>query len=108
MTESLSAVAAELLHQARTGTSGRAGRALVGGAGLVLRQTAMALLAGEELAEHASPGEATLQVLEGEVELRSSGVVARGAPGDLLVIPDQSHSLAAITDSVVLLTVSRP
>ena len=40
-----------------------------GGHEHVLRQTLIALRAGSHLDEHASPGEATLQVLHGRVSL---------------------------------------
>jgi quercetin dioxygenase-like cupin family protein len=39
--------------------------------------------------------------------LRAGDVVWKGSPGDLLIIPDERHSLAAMEDSVVLLTVAK-
>ncbi len=70
-----------------------------------LRQTLIALCAGQQMAEHENPGEATLQVLEGRVLLRAGEVSWNGSVGDLITIPDARHSLDAVEDSVVLFTV---
>ena len=70
-----------------------------------LRQTVIALRAGEELSEHENPGEATLQVLRGRVLLKACDVSWNGSAGDLMTVPDALHSLDAVEDSVVLLTV---
>ena len=103
---SLTALADELSAAAKDAKNGRAARTVHGGADFALRHTVIALAAGHGLDEHESPGEATLQVLRGDVRL--IGVVSgelRGVAGDLLTIPDERHSLAADADSVVLLTV---
>ena len=102
---SLQDLADELLVKAREARSGRAAQTVYGGAGHLLRQTVIALLSGQELAEHDSPGEATLQVIRGRVVLRSHEDSYEGAVGDLLVIPPQRHALAATEDCVVVLTV---
>ena len=104
---SLTTLADELLATAKEANSGRAARTVHGGAGFSLRQTVIALVAGRGLDEHESPGEATLQVIRGEVRLEcvTSGTIP-GVAGDLLTIPDERHSLDADTDSVVLLTVA--
>lgn len=94
-----------LLEAARASASRRAATTLYGGHGAVLRQTALALLAGAELAEHASPPEATLQVLAGSIRLISGERQWRLAAGDLAPIPPERHSVAADEDSVFLLTV---
>ena len=76
-----------------------------GGHEHVPRQTLIALAAGQSLEEHANPGEATVQVLQGRVKLTSGGEMWQGSPGDLLIIPDALHCLEAIKASAVLLTV---
>ena len=103
---SLTTLADELHAAAKEANAGRAARTVHGGAELTLRQTVIALVAGRGLDEHESPGEATLQVIRGDVRLEgvTSGSLP-GTTGDLLTIPDERHSLAADTDSVVLLTV---
>ena len=106
MNLSLTVLADEQLAAARTTGSGRSAHTVHGGHEHVLRQTLIALTAGSGLAEHNSPGEATLQVLRGRVRLTAAGGSAEGAAGDLLVIPSQRHSLEAIDDSAVLLTVA--
>lgn len=102
---SLIALARHELEQAREASSGRSAKTVFGGHEHQLRQTLIALRAGEGLAEHENPGEATLQVLEGRVTLKSGESSWNGSPGDLLTIPDGLHSLDAVEDAVVLLTV---
>jgi quercetin dioxygenase-like cupin family protein len=102
---SLTSLAAEQLAQARTVHSGRASHTIHGGHALELRQTVVALASGRELAEHDSPGEATLQVLQGRVRLNAGDDTWDGGQGDCVTIPSHRHSLLALEDSAVLLTV---
>lgn len=99
-------LAEEHLASARATQTGRSALTVHGGPGRRLRQTLMALVAGRSLAEHDSPGDATLQVLRGRVRLVAQDQSWTGAEGDLLVIPDARHSLHADEDAVVLLTVA--
>ncbi len=103
---SLPTLVDETLARARQATNGRAAHTLVGGHDRVLRQTLLALTAGTGLAEHGSPGEATLQVLRGRVRLRSGGDEWAGAAGDFLLIPPARHALDCDEDAVVVLTVA--
>lgn len=103
---SLTGVADQQLATARSSSSGRAAVTVHGGREHRLRQTVIALRAGERLGEHDAPDEATLQVLEGEVALHAGTDTWRGQPGDLVVIPPQRHDLEALTDAAVLLTVA--
>lgn len=105
MTSSLADVAQAQLAVAQGASSGRASATVYGGHEHALRQTVIALTGGQELQEHESPGEATVQVLQGRVELRAGDDVWSGSAADLLVVPATRHSLAALEDSVVLLTV---
>ena len=102
---SLIALARHELGQAREASSGRSAKTVFGGHERQLRQTVMALRAGEQLSEHRNPGEATVQVLDGRVLLRSGEVSWNGSVGDLMTVPDGLHSLEAVEDSVILLTV---
>ena len=104
---SLDALAREQIEAARGASSGRAARTVYGGHEHVLRQTVIGLCAGYSLAEHQNPGEATLHVLRGRVRLISGDTTWDGRTGDLLIIPEASHSLEAIDDSAVLLTVAK-
>jgi quercetin dioxygenase-like cupin family protein len=105
--ESLPALQRHQLEHARSAPSGRSAQTVYGGHEHVLRQTVIALRAGSALDEHESPGEATLQVLEGRVTLKAGDTSWNGSPGDLMTIPDARHSLDAVEDSVVLLTVAK-
>ena len=102
---SLTAIARQQLASARTANSGRSAHTVYGGHEHQLRQTLIAMTEGTGLDEHESPGEATLQVIEGRVKLANSEASWEGSPGDHIVIPRTRHSLQALTDSVVLLTV---
>ena len=102
---SLVATAREQSKKARAGTQGRAAQTVYGGHDRSLRQTVIALNAGSTLAEHENPGEATVHVLTGRVRLDGQRTSWEGRPGDLLVVPQERHSLAALEDSAVLLTV---
>lgn len=104
---SLEAQARELLEQAATSAGGRAAQTVMGGHERVLRQTVIAMLAESELSEHVNPGEASVYVLRGRVTLRAADQTWEGRDGDLLIVPDAPHSLHAVQDSAVLLTVAK-
>jgi len=101
----LPALARQELAKALAASSGRSASTVFGGHEHRLRQTVIAMRAGESLADHANPGEATIQVLQGRVLLRFGEVSWNGSPGDLLIVPDGIHALDAVEDSVVLFTV---
>ena len=101
----LGSLAEDLLARARDTGSGRAAHNLLLGQRHVLSQTMIALLAGHELAEHDSPGEATLHVLAGRVTFRNGARERDLSFGDLLPIPPERHAVAAVEDAVLLLTV---
>ena len=104
---SLEALARELAGQATAAGGGRASRTVIGGHEKVLRQTVIAIVKDATLTEHANPGEASVYVLQGRVVLTASGQGWEGREGDLLIVPDAPHSLQALQDSVVLLTVAK-
>jgi quercetin dioxygenase-like cupin family protein len=101
---SLAALAREQLEAARREPSARAATTVIGGHERALRQTVIALTAGAELADHDNPGEATLYVITGRVELRAGGDTWQARTGDLLEIPPARHSVHALEDSAILLT----
>lgn len=104
---SLTSLASEKLAEAQKSHSGRAAHTIHGGHTHQLRQTVLALLAGHDLSEHDSPGESTLQVLQGHVRLTTDGEAWEGKAGDYLVIPAQRHAVHAVEDAVVMLTVMK-
>lgn len=101
---SLQALARELISDAAQSPASRAARTVFGGHEHAMRQTVIALSADAALDEHENPGEATVFVLAGKVELRSGEDSWQGAQGDLLIVPDAPHSLHAAQDSAILLT----
>lgn len=97
----------EHLKRAANASTGRSAQTIFGGREHTLRQTLLALTAGTELAEHESPGEATLLVLHGRLRLHSGGESWEGQAGDLIVIPPARHSVTALEDTGFLLTVAK-
>lgn len=104
---SLTALMRHQLEIAKGASSGRSAQTVYGGHEHILRQTMIALRAGTKLQEHENPGEATLHVLHGRVTLIGPEAQWNGSPGDLMFIPDAAHSVEAVHDSVVVLTVAK-
>lgn len=104
---SLTAQVRQQLTAAHQASSGRSAKTVYGGHEHTLRQTLIALVSGQALAEHENPGEATVHVLHGRVRLAAGSVNWDGSPGDLLIVPDSPHRLEALKDSAVLLTVAK-
>lgn len=104
---SLTAAARQQLNAAKAASSGRSSHTVYGGHERVLRQTVIAMIAGQLLDEHENPGEATVQVLQGRVRLGAGEDSWEGSPGDLLIVPPARHTLHALEDAVVLLTVAK-
>ncbi len=104
---SLDALATQQLELAAAHGGRPAADTVVGGHERVLRQTVIAMLAGSELGEHENPGEATVHVLRGRVRLSSGSASWDARTGDLLEVPDARHSLHALEDSAILLTVAK-
>lgn len=103
---SVEATVRDLLKRARDG-SGRAADTVIGGHERVLRQTVIAMVKGATLSEHENPGEASVHVLAGRVRLATRDASWEGRAGDLLEVPGSAHSLEALEDSAVLLTVAK-
>lgn len=98
--------AAAVLAEARASKSGRAGHTLTPGAGAALKQTLLALTGGTVLADHESPGDATLHVLSGTVDLTAGDTTIRLRTGEYSPIPPMRHGVTSIEDAVVLITVA--
>lgn len=96
--------AQQLLERARGSSAGRASHMVVGGPQTEMTQTLIALAYRSRLDDHENPGEATILVLEGEVELGTDEESWTVRKGEILEIPDARHHLSAKTDAIVLLT----
>lgn len=104
---SLVATVRHQLEHARTASSGRSATSVYSGHERVLRQTVIALRAGERMDEHENPGEATIYVLHGRIALTAGEVTWTAMTGDFLVVPQQRHALEALEDCAILLTVAK-
>jgi quercetin dioxygenase-like cupin family protein len=102
---SLDRLVTELFDRARDTHSGRAAHNLLAGREHPLSQTVIAMVAGHGLAEHDSPGEATLQVLRGRVRFTAGASSCELGAGDFLPLPRERHSVDALEDAVLLLSV---
>jgi quercetin dioxygenase-like cupin family protein len=102
---SLDTIGHDQLEEARRSTNGRASKTLHHGHRL--HQTLLALTAGTRLAEHQSPGDATVQCLRGRVVLNSGSDSVAVPAGMLVDVPSRRHDLVAEEDSLVVLTVAR-
>ncbi|BAU97056.1 cupin domain-containing protein [Corynebacterium suranareeae] len=95
----------ELMEKAAQAHSGRAThvfRAIPKGS---LSQVLLALRKDHELSEHENPGEALLHVLKGRVRLVVGDQSIDLGEDDHVVIPQHHHSLIALEDAAVFLTV---
>ena len=104
---SLEALATQQLELAAAHNGRPAADTVVGGHERVLRQTVIGMIAGTELGEHNNPGEASVHVLRGRVRLICGDNSWEGRAGDLIKVPDGRHSVQALEDSAILLTVAK-
>jgi quercetin dioxygenase-like cupin family protein len=104
---SLDALARQQVRMAASAAGHHTADTVYGGHEKVLRQTVIGMIAGARLAEHENPGEATALILRGRVRLWAAELSWEGSRGDLLILPDHRHSLEALEDSAVLLTVAK-
>ena len=79
-------------------------------AGLVhrgpLRLVLFAFEAGSELPQHRAPGHVIIHCLRGELDIEAAGAQERLSQGEALFLdPDVLHSVRAVTESDMLLTV---
>ncbi len=64
--------------------------------------------AGQELSEHTAPYDALVHILDGEAEVRISGVSHLLAAGEAIVMPaNEPHALRAVKRFKMLLTMIR-
>ncbi|PKQ14516.1 MAG: LuxR family transcriptional regulator [Actinobacteria bacterium HGW-Actinobacteria-8] len=103
----LTALAAEHLAAARAASHGRSSTKIIGDHAKILRMNLIALKEGAVLQDHESPGEATLMVLQGQIEFRAGEKSVTLDAGNLIEIPPMRHGLTALADAVVILSVAK-
>lgn len=63
---------------------------------------------GQELSEHTTPFDALVHILDGQAEVRISGVPYSLVAGDAIIMPaDEPHALKALVSFKMLLTMIR-
>jgi quercetin dioxygenase-like cupin family protein len=102
----LDLAATELLEQARSVAAGRAARTLTPGSGATLKQSLLALRAGSRLQDHVAPDATTLLGIRGTGVLHHDGERVTLTDGIWASCPAGRHTLEAVSDTVVLLTVA--
>jgi quercetin dioxygenase-like cupin family protein len=102
----LDLAATELLEQARSVAAGRAGRTLTPGSGATLKQSLLALRAGSRLQDHIAPEATTLLGIRGTAILHHGAERVTLTDGIWASCPAGRHTLEAVSDTVVLLTVA--
>jgi quercetin dioxygenase-like cupin family protein len=103
----LHAAADGLLDEARQLRAGRSARTLTPGPGAPLKQTLLALTAGQRLQDHVAPGPTTLLGIRGTAVLSGDEHAAVTLnDGVWASCPTGPHALEAISDAVVLITVA--
>ena len=103
---SINSLSESQLAVAASADSGRGSVTVYGRRGARLRQTIVAMSAGRVLAEHKSPGDASLLCLQGRVLLRAGDSHVELTTGELVAVPPQRHEVEAVETSVLLLTVA--
>lgn len=95
----------ELYESATQAASKRAGSTVYRGNGV--RQTMVVLLQDAEMAEHSSPEEGFIHVIQGAIRLDGDNRSWEVSAGQLLPVPPERHSVTALDDTVLTLTVLR-
>ena len=103
---SISRLGERQLAVAATADGGRGSVTVYSRTGARLRQTVVALSAGRVMAEHKSPGDASVLCLQGRVVLRAGESRAELTAGELVALPPQRHEIEAVEPSVLLLTIA--
>lgn len=102
----LQSAADDLLTEVSGLRSGRSARTLTPGSGAPLKQTLLALAAGRRLQDHLAPGPTTLLGLRGTAVLTYGSEAVTLTDGVWASCPIGPHALEAVSDTVVLITVT--
>ncbi len=104
---SIEALARQQLKAAGDSPSGRAADTVFGGHEKILRQTVIGMLQGAVLGEHDNHDDSTIYVLQGRVQLKVGEVSWIARTGNLLIVPQSRHSVEALEDSALLITIAK-
>lgn len=73
-----------------------------------VKEIRISMAAGAEMKEHSAPGDIMVQVLSGEIDFSVGGDVFRLNKFDMMCLePNVLHSLRALKDSIIRLTLSK-
>lgn len=73
--------------------------------GPTLKVVHLVIPAGKDIAEHAAPGDITVQCLTGAVDFTADGRTIRLTPGQLIYLTvGVRHALKGVEDTIVLVT----
>ena len=103
----LTQIAADQLEAAKASPDGLSSQLLVGDDEGSIQQTVVALTEGNIVGARESTEHTTIQVLSGEVRVRSTEGSESATEGELVEIPTDPHVISAKQDSTVLLTESK-
>lgn len=72
------------------------------------KEIRIGMQAGSEMKEHSAPGSIMVQILSGEIDFAVNGEVFRMGLFDMINLePNIPHSLTAIKDSIIRLSLSK-
>lgn len=104
---SIETLAREQLEAAIQAPGGRAAHTVFGGHEKTLRQTIVGLRQGIRLGEHDNNDDATIYVLQGRIRLLAGQDSWESGPGEMLIVPLARHSIEALEDSALLMSVAK-
>lgn len=104
---SIEALARQQLHAAIDADGGRAADTVYGGHEKTLRQTVIGVVKGTKLDSVNNHDDITVYVIAGRVKMFVGENSWEGRNGDLLIVPPGRHTLEALEDSSLLMSVGK-
>lgn len=105
---SIAAVMREQWDRAHQSPRGHSAATIEAAPADAFRHSIVAITAGNRINEHHGLGTTTVHVLVGRVRVACATESSEASSGELLVLPQAPHSVTALEDSAVLLTIATP